>query len=290
MAALGLGWCLFNETFEGAGGAVTLGLSSAALHTPGTILGLALGPVLLPALAGLGLAAVQRFPAALRPSIVGVLLAGALFFGVTLVLEPIWVGWRAGHQFLVCAPALIAAALAFGYDRARLATSITYATLLLAGLPTTLIDIYNAQDTTNLNMGPGFRWTVRLSAQEQEALNWLQRRTPRTARVQMSLEPRGRETWSLIPSFAHRRMPAGLPISLLRTPEYEALAARADRLYATDDASEAAAIARDLGVDYIYVGRVERDAFPAGSEKFDTHPAVFGRVFSNDDASVYVLY
>lgn len=291
MAALGLGWCLFNETFEGAGGAVEVGLSSAAMHTPFTILGLALGPVLVPAIAGLAIAAVRRFPVPLRPSIVGVLLAAVLFFCVTLVLEPIWVGWRAGHQFLVCAPALIAVVLGFVYDRAgRSAAAALFTVLLVVGLPTTLIDIYNAQDTTNLNMGPGFRWTVRLSAQERDALDWLQRRTAREAHVQMSLEPRGRETWSLIPSFAHRRMPAGLPISLLRTPEYDALAARADRLFATEDAAEAAAIARDLHVDYIYVGRVEREAFPAGTSKFSAHPEIFGRVFSNDEVAVYVLY
>ena len=105
-----------------------------------------------------------------------------------------------------------------------------------------------------------------------------------------SLEPRGRETWSLIPSFAHRRMAAGLPISLLRTPEYEALADRADRIFATEDPAEAVAIWHELNIDYLYVGRAEREAFPAGIAKFAGHPERFGRVFSNDEVAVYVLY
>ena len=39
--------------------------------------------------------------------------------------------------------------------------------------------------------------------------------TPPAAIVQMDPTARGRTTWSLIPSFAQRRMAAGLPISLL---------------------------------------------------------------------------
>ena len=291
MVALGLGWCLLNGTFEGAGSAVALGLSSAAMHTPFTILGLALGPALVPALAGLAVVATRRVPPSTRAAVAGVALSALLFFFVTLVLEPIWVGWRAGHLFLISSPALIAAALGLLYDRVgRTATVGLAGVLMLGGAPTTLIDIYNAQDTTNLNMGPGFRWTVRLSPQEQEALRWVETRTPRAALVQMSLTPRGRETWSLIPSFARRRMAAGLPISLLRTPEYDALAARADRIYQTADVDEAVALWRALKIDYLYVGRVERESWTAGTAKFTAHPEHFGRVFSNDEVAVYVLY
>lgn len=291
MVGLGLAWCLVNGTFEGAGSAVELGLSRSATRTPLTILGLALGPVLLPAVVGLLGVAWTRFPERTRPAVLGFVLSGLLFFFVTLALEPIWVGWRSGHLFLITSPALLAVAIAATYDRlGRVVTALLVGVLLLVGLPTTLIDIYNAQDTTNLDMGPGFRWTVRLTPQEQEALAWLEKRTPRGALVQMSLEPRGRETWSLIPSFAHRRMAAGLPISLLRTPEYEALADRADRIFATEDPAEAVAIWHELNIDYLYVGRAEREAFPAGIAKFAGHPERFGRVFSNDEVAVYVLY
>ncbi len=291
MVALGLGWCLLNGTFEGAGSAVEITLSRAATRTPFTILGLALGPALVPALGGLGVLATRRFPASARAAVVGVVLSALLFFFVTLVLEPIWVGWRAGHLFLISAPALIAAALSLLHDRAgRIVTIAFTGVLMLAGAPTTLIDVYNAQDTTNLNMGPGFRWTVRLSPQEQEALRWVETRTPRSALVQMSLTPRGRETWSLIPSFARRRMAAGLPISLLRTPDYDALAERADRIYETADVDEAVALWRELKIDYLYVGVAEREAYPEGTAKFAAHPEHFGRVFANDQITIYVLY
>jgi uncharacterized membrane protein len=217
-------------------------------------------------------------------------MAATMFFFVTLVLEPIWIGWRAGHQFLVTVPALIAAGLAGLSDRlGRPAAIGLFALVTLAGVPTTIIDVYNAQDTENLAMGPGFHWTVRLTPGDREALTWIEQHTPPNALVQMSLNPRGRETWTLIPTFARRRMAAGLPISLLHTPDYDELAARSDRIYSTIDADEAVAIARELKIDYIFVGRVERDAFGATANKFADRPDLFGRVFANEAADVFVV-
>ena len=58
------------------------------------------------------------------------------------------------------------------------------ATLLIAiGLPTTLIDDFNAQDIGNREMGPGFRWTIMLTPEEQEAYRWIRTQTPPKAIV-----------------------------------------------------------------------------------------------------------
>jgi uncharacterized membrane protein len=105
----------------------------------------------------------------------------------------------------------------------------------------------------------------------------------------MSLTPRGRETWTLIPSFARRRMAAGLPISLLRTPEYDERAGQADRIFACGDAEEASRIARRLHIDYVYVGQVERDAFGPALAALDARPDLFARDFQNGAAAVYAV-
>jgi hypothetical protein len=219
---------------------------------------------------------------------VGVVVSLGMFFGVTLVLEPIWIGWRAGQIFLITAPGLVAVAIAAGTTvRARVVTTAALVLLFGAGLPTTAIDVYNAQDTTNEHMGPGFAWTVVISPAEQEALAWLDTQTPRDAVVQMALEPRGRETWSLVPSFARRRMAAGLPISLLRTPAHEAAAARSDRIFATEDADAAWTRTLAMGIDFLYVGAAERLAYADGVRKFVERPDLFSEVFSNADVAVY---
>jgi hypothetical protein len=106
--------------------------------------------------------------------------------------------------------------------------------------------------------------------------------------VQAEPTVRGRETWSLIPSFAERRMAAGLPISLLNVPAYAVSSNQVRDVYAGTDATAARNLAKTLGIDYVYVDRTERAAYPAVS-KFDEHPEYFSVVFKNTEVSLYRL-
>jgi uncharacterized membrane protein len=151
------------------------------------------------------------------------------------------------------------------------------------------VDWYNAQDTSNVEMGAGFRWTVIVTPAEQAAFEWVQQRTAPDAVVQAAPGPRGRETWSLIPSFARRRMAQGLPISLLVTDEVKDAAARIDTVFSGSDPDAAWRTARDEGINYLFVGRVEREAFPGSAEKFASRPDLFLPVFSNPDAAIYAV-
>jgi hypothetical protein len=283
-----LAWCVFNKTFEGAGSAIVFGLSAGARTSPLLVMALALGPVLVFVIAGGFAAAAAAFPPELRPATVGVAVSLALLFFVTLSVEPIWIGWRAGQVLLVTCPGLAALAIAT-LDRlaGRVVAVLVVTTTALIGLPTTVIDHYNAQDTSNVEMGAGFRWTVVVSPGEQAALRWIELNTPADALVQMALTPRGRETWSLIPSFARRRMAAGLPISLLRSPDYDERASRADAMFAATDPDEAWRLAHALRIDYVYAGRVERETFGHPLRAFDARPDLFAPVFANAEASVY---
>ncbi len=138
------------------------------------------------------------------------------------------------------------------------------ALLVAIGLPTTLIDSYNAQDMTNRRMGPGFHWTIALTPDEQEAHAWIRRETPRDAIVQMDPIAHGRETWSQLPTFAWRRMAAARPISLMNIPEYAERSRRAHRIYADRNPAAAAKLAGELGIDYIFVGPAEQKGNPCG--------------------------
>ena len=288
--ALALGWDVYNRTFEGAGGAVAIGLSDAGRKSLGFVILLALGPVLVPAVGGSLVALARGWSRTLRPAIAGLVISLFLMFFVTLTLEPIWIGWRAGQVFLVTIPALVAASLAALHHRfGRLAAGALGALILVIGLPTTAIDVFNAQDTSNTAMGAGFRWTVVISPAEQEALRWIERNTPPDAIVQMAPGPRGRETWTLIPSFARRRMATGLPISLLRNPEYEERSARADRIFSSGNAEESSRMAHELRVDYLYAGPVEREAFGPGITALDARPDLFPVAFRNSETTVYAV-
>ena len=156
----------------------------------------------------------------------------------------------------------------------------------MIGLPTTLVDAWNAQDTSNQRQASEFRWTIVVTPAQQDAFRWIRANTPEDAIVQMEPMLRGREHWTLIPSFAGRRMAAGLPISLLPLPEYRERSERVRALFATPNVDEAADIAHRLRLDYLYVDRDDVAAYP-GVRKFDEHPDRFTRVFANDEVRIY---
>ena len=284
-ALAGLWWCVLNRTFEGATGVVVFGLSPRAAAAPIATILLAAGPILALGLGGL-VAAIGKYP--WQPAIIGPLLALFLFYFVTLSSEPIWVGWRAGQILLVTLPPLVAALFARLLDSGRRALVPLLAGLALAiGLPTAAIDAYNAQDVDNEAMGPGFRWTVAVPRDTQAAMDWIRQHTHLEAVVQMSVEPRGRETWTLVPTFAQRRMAAGQPISQLHVIEYDQRSGAIDTMYQTTNPVEAVRLAREQHVDYVFVDGVERRAFgPAAIAKFND-PRFFTPVFQQGEAAVF---
>ena len=181
-------------------------------------------------------------------------------------------------------PILLARTLERLGTRAAAALAIV---ILLTGLPTTAIDTWNAQDIWNRRPGPGFRWTLWVTPAQQDAFRWIRANTPQDAVVQMEPMLRGREHWSLIPTFAGRRMAAGLPISLLPLPEYDERSSMVRTLFATADLDEASRIAYRLRIDYLYVELEDIAAYGEGVAKFAENPDRFERVFSNDEVRVY---
>ena len=282
-----LAWCVGNRTFEGAGGDLAFGLYPRAATRPISALAWAVGPVLLPALVGLALG--HRRGRVLLPAVGGLGSALAIMFLVHLKSVDVWTGWRAGQVLLVTAPALGAVALAELSARSTWPGAVFAVAIGAAGVPTTVLDIINAQDVGMRRMGPGFAWTVEVTRSQQAALDWIRTTTPRTAIVQMEPTVRGRETWSLIPSFAERRMAAGLPISLLNRPEYGATSERVRELYAASDAERASSIARELGINYLYLDDTERRHYPDAGIRFGARPDLFMPVFVNDEAQVYFV-
>ena len=262
-----IGWCVLNKVVGGAGGAVAFGFSGNASHNTVLVLVLSTGPVLVPAIAGLWpWRSLPPQPA--RVAVVGVVVSLLLMHLLTLS-EGSWVGFRTGQILLLMLPVPIARLL-WGLARFRTGTAVAVSlVILLAGLPTTLIDAYNAQDISNRKLGPGgFRWTLAVTAAQQAAFRWIQEHVPENAVVQMEPMLRGREHWSLIPSFAQRRMSAGLPISLLPTPEYPEGSAQVQKIYRTSDPQEARDLAKARGIDYFYIDENDRAAYPEGMAKF----------------------
>jgi len=260
------------------------------------VLLLSLGPVLIPAALGLIARTGVSF-SRLLPSVVLVGISLAVMHLVRLRVDTAWVPFRAGQMLLVVIPALIARGLAADRPRVLRVTAVTVCVLALAiGAPTTIIDARNAQDVDDLDAGPGFHWTLVLHPEEEQALHWIRTMTPPNALVQMEPTVRDRDTapggwgerWSLIPSFAERRMAAGLPISLMRVPEYAEKTSLVRTAYQSASAHEAWTIARHLHIAYLYVDALDRQTYE-GAAKFDRAPEFFTPVFKAGDVGVYAV-
>jgi uncharacterized membrane protein len=191
---------------------------------------------------------------------------------------------------LVALPGLVAASIAWGWTSWPRATVVAVALAAVIGLPTTVADAFNAQDIETREMGARFRLSMGLNQAEQDALLWLQLATPADAVVQVDVNARHADTWTLIPTFAQRRMYAGLPISLLDEPEYHRRTAAVVAAYRAGDAAEAHRIFRAGHVDYVYVGDAERRVHPPEAlAKFDRAPDFFTRVFENRAVTIYAV-
>ena len=291
LVGIAVGWCIGNDMVEGAAAVVLYGLGGYAVNSPFVTLMLSLGPLLVPAL--LGMWPPKALPQRAWPAIAGTVLGLIVFYLVRLSVEASYIGFRAGQLLQLALPGLAALFFARLWNknqRWRAAAGALALVLLAIGLPTTLIDSYNAQDIGNRRMGPGFRWTITLTPDEQEAFRWVRRETARDAIVQMDPIAHGRETWSQLPTFAERRMAAARPISLMDIPEYTARSQKAHRIYAERNAETAAQLARDLGINYIFIGPAERRRNSAAAlGKFEKRNDLFLQVFANGTTQIYEM-
>lgn len=281
--AAAMGLTMASRVVDGAGTALDLGFAGFSRNSPVITLLLSLGPVLVPALAGVFRTHGDTAYRAVTLGAAGIVTGLFLLYFVR-ISEASWVGFRAGQILLISIPILLARTIELLPMWGR---ALLIAAVIIAGLPTTVIDTYNAQDTDNRRRGPGFRWTLYTTPAQQEAFAWLRANTPPDAIVQMEPIVRAREHWTLIPSFAGRRMAAGQPISLMPLPIYQERSGQVRTIFATTDVEEAAALSRTLGIDYLYVDRDDILAYPEGTDKFDRHPDRFERVFVNREVRIY---
>ena len=280
--AFALGWTILNQMGGGAGAAVSLGWQGLARHAPVVTLVLSLGGLLVPAALCLWPWRLRRLAHAwVAIPTVGIGLCLGWFVSITDIA---WVGFRAGNILQVTLPMLGAAGLAAVASRSRRAAIGLTLGLLALGAPTTLIDTFNAQDLENRSMGPGFRWVIALSPAQQAGFDWVRVGTATDAVVQADPVPRGRENWSVVPSFGGRRMAAGDPISLLPTPDYRARGAAVHALLSTMDLPAAHASAQDLGIQYLWL---DQDDDSRVAERLETRPDLFGLVFRRGVVRVF---
>jgi hypothetical protein len=293
-AALALSVLLRYVDTSGTGNPlVRIGANRLAFHRVSWILFLNFGAVgtmaLLGVLAAIRGRTLQRF----IPIAIVVAVCAIFYFWVDVPdHDSVYVAWRASHLTYIALAPLCAFALQEGWRRrgvVRWLTTGLALTIAAAALPTTVVDVYNAQDVWNRAMGPGFRWTVILSDGEQEALSWMMRTIPPAARLQVDPRARGRDTWAYLPAFGERRMAGGLPIGMIPVAKYEKVSDQVKAVFAAESAPAAHGQALTLCIDYLVVGDAERRANARVQALIDGAPDLFRVAFKNDAVGVYAI-
>ena len=270
---MALAWCLFNHMNDPAGSTITIGLVADTGHWA-ICIALSFGGILGVVLLGL-------WPwrgADWRAVVPGgtALVAGFLLMHVVSLEDRSWVSFRAGNLLLATMPMLAARAIGCLRSHAGARTAaFVFSVCLVAGIPTTLIDTYNAQDIHNLSEGPGFPWTIVHTPAQQGGFRWIQEFTAPTAIVQADPTVRDRRNWCLIPGFAARRMAGGLPFSLLPNPDFQRVSQEVHALLTTLTAEETHRQARAMGIGYLWLDQDDGEPGAAAIERFAERPDLF---------------
>lgn len=275
---------------DGSGAVVALELNRLAARQFWWVTLLSFGPVLLLCLAALPVLSRERRGVAM----LGALTASCVLFYFFINVrdhQDVYVGWRVGHFMFMAATVVIGIL----FERLRgLAGGLrpvawsAVALIFLMGLPTTIIDVYNTQDITNFNEAPAGPWTLRLSPDDLQVIDWLKNNTSPAAIVQVDPVPRDPASWAYMPAFGERRMAAGLPISMIPLAKYQE-ASHSIRAIFDEPPLLAYERAVRAGINYIIVGPPERSVHDGVEARFDSVPEIMPLVFRNGTISIYAV-
>ncbi len=275
-----------------SGGLVRVIVNPMAVTEPVWAIFLSFGPLLLLSILGIAVALRRRATELLTIGAIVVVSFAFYFFVDLRGHQFVYVGWRAGHLLFVAFTVLTAYALqeiGNGTVTRQAVAAVVFVVLALSAAPTFAIDLYNTQDIDNREESPGgLRWTLVLDRDEVEGLAWIRALTPPDAVVQIDPFPRG-FTWAYIPAFAERRMAAGLPISMVPLEKYETASREVKTVFTADSAQTAHQRAVELGIDYLFVGRPEREANPQIEDRLGQRPDLFQPVFRNNTIAIYFV-
>lgn len=262
----------------------------ALVHWPYVLL-LSFGPMLLLGAAGVAVAVATPRRESWPMIVLATTALGFYFLTDVPDMQHVWVGWRAGHLLFIASAVLTACLFTWAVTAPRslrVPLTVTTVVLALAALPTTAVDLYNAQDITNLTEGAGFPWTLTLTRMEVEALTWLKTRTPANVIVQPDTRLRANRSWGYIPAFGERRMATGLPIAMIPLePYWRATEVVGEEIFSHGTPRERAVKAHRFGIDFLYVGPDEQRAHPNLVATLDSRSDLFRVAFRNDEVVIY---
>ena len=212
---------------------------------------------------------------------------GFYFFVNVRDHQDVYVGWRVGHFLFMSAAVVIGVLLERVNSRPSAWQPLQWAAIaiaLMAGLPTTIIDIYNTQDITEHGEAP--YWTMMLRPDELQAFDWIKKNTRPDAVFQVDPMIRFLDGWAYLPAFAERRMAVGFPISMIPLAKYQQGSEAINLIFEEAPLAAYERVAR-AKVNYVLIGPPERKAHPGVEERFNSIPNQMPLAWKNGTISIY---
>lgn len=171
----------------------------------------------------------------------------------------------------------------------RMVKHLILGSILLA-IPSVFIDNRIASDISNPS--------TYVRHTDMEAVKWIRTNLPPQAIVQAEPNyPLDREkcppkySYSLIPVFAERRTAIGeWKVSAQEHGKAEEVGTRFHsirRMFATGDLRECNQILNAYGIEYIYVGELEKMLYPEGIKKFYENKDCFEKIYFKDNVDIF---
>ncbi len=182
-------------------------------------------------------------------------------FFVVISSFPSDVGLKASLILNLCAAFYSGYAVLWIYKRfGRLVLTMILLILCTPALLTTAFDALNSGYIYHPT------YTSYISYPDMKACQWLNANTDRSSVVQRWFDYNRRGFYSLIPTFAQRRICMGdemhSRIFQVKAEPFEQRKDMVARIFHAESIEESTAAARELGIKYLLISRVERERFP----------------------------
>jgi len=248
------------------------------------------GPMFLLGITGLGHAIIHREKADHWVYEFAILMGIGIFFAF-------FVGTPRGIQYGLqkssrVIPICFLAFTAYLFNHVHFEKKIKWFTisLMLLAVPTLFTDNFLASDITNPQ--------TFIRSDDVKATNWIKKNLPRDAVIQAEPNHPGKEGdmvplyyYSLIPLFAERPTAvgewktSGIGCRQERTDRYREI----KKMFGTSDVSEALNIIKKHNIQYVYIGKLEKQQYSEGTEKFEENEEVFTKVYARSNVEIYKI-
>lgn len=160
--------------------------------------------------------------------------------------------------------------------------------VMILGIPTLGTDLYA---TAGIHNGD---YTTYVEADVMRGAQWIKKNTPVDSTVQSAVDYPGNYDYSWTIDFGERKSSLGFwKMALLFYPnknEIQERLAKINEIFTTEETVQRLGNLKELAIDYVVIGKREREVYPGCEEKFLKDGKYFPLVFRSGSVSIFQIH